>query len=186
MIPIVRPAVGHIIINKETFLIKHPTNLNALTKADRLKYALIISLSRPVHDQCKISKDSKVYKVNIHLQNNSKDTLKYIDWYCSSEIWNADNKKLNIYEPFEIDRCGGCDKNMITYFEVPPHENKALYVYTSRKENNLRTEKFKIGMILQRVVKMSDFYFYENYFEDKNNLSDQKMNIIWSNSIEMP
>jgi len=173
-------------VSEKAPLIKRSTNLNALTPADRLNYNLVINLSRPIEAGCKLLKGSKIYKVNVLLKNYSKDTLKYIDWTCSSQIWNMDNDKLNVYAPFMLENCGGCDSNFIGVFEIPTHKNKALYVYVSKKENNLGTEKFKIGMILQRVVKMSDFYFYEDYFEDQNNLRDQKMNIIWSNSIEMP
>jgi hypothetical protein len=166
-------------------------DLNRLTIKDKQNYELTVSLGKIAKNRCNglgtLNPKTKIYKINVLLQNRSKDTLKYIDWTCSSEIWNIDNNKVNVYTPFMLENCGACDSNFITIFEVPPHKSKELYVYAGKKEGNLIKPAIKIGMILQRVIKKKDFGFYfDNFFGTKYNLSDQKMNLIWSNSIEMP
>ena len=167
------------------------TDLNRLTIKDKQNYKLIVSLGKVAENRCNglgtLNVKTKIYKINVLLQNTSKDTLKYIDWTCSSEIWNIDNNKVNVYPPFMLENCGACDKNIIDIYEVPPHKSKELYVYVSKKDRSLIKPVFKVGIIMQRVTTMKDFWFYENYFFGTNNhINDQKMNLIWSNSIEMP
>jgi hypothetical protein len=167
------------------------TDLNRLTIKDKQNYELTVSLGKIAENRCNglgtLNTKTKIYKINILLQNRSKDTLKYIDWTCSSEIWDIDNNKVNVYPPFMLENCGACEKNIIDIYEVPPYKSKELYVYVSKKDKGLIKPKFEIGMIIQRVIKMKDFRFYsDNFFGTKYNLSDQKMNLIWSNSIEMP
>jgi hypothetical protein len=165
------------------------TDLNRLAIKDKQNYELIVSLGKVAENRCNGLGilNTKIYKINVLLQNRSKDTLKYIDWTCSSEIWDIDNKRVNVYPPFMLENCGACDSNFIGIFEVPPHKSKELYVYVSKRDKSSNLCTFKIGIILQRVIKMKDFWFYNNYFfGTKNHISDQKMNLIWSNSIEMP
>jgi len=158
------------------------THLNELSISDKLNYELIGKLGKPTKSRCNIYFG---YKVNIVLRNKSNDTLKYIDWDCGSHVWNINNDNLKVHTPNDFEFCGTCDRNMIVIFEVPPHKIKSLYVYVNRKKNFRQKCNFKIGMILQRVIKDKDFYFYDYYFL-RHNLSDQKINIIWSNSIELP
>lgn len=153
-----------------------------LEKADKSKYTLFISKGKQVKNKCKPSQTA--YVINITLENNSKDTLRYIDWTCSSMIWKIDNHGFILEPPFEFEDCGTCDKNIISVFEVLPHKTIALKVYVREKEIDYNKPKFKIGMILQRMINNKDFWVYLHYFMDENNqLSNQTMNLIWSNSI---
>jgi len=121
------------------------------------------------------------------LTNKSNDTLRYIDWSCSSEIWDIDTKILRINAPYELENCGACTKNVIDEFEVLPHQVKNLYVYVNKNDYTLKKIKFRVGMILQRVLHKKDFRFYLDYFfTEQHHLFNQTRNIIWSNGIEMP
>jgi len=121
------------------------------------------------------------------LHNNSNDTLKYIDWTCSSEIWNIDTKVMRVNAPYELENCSACTKNVIDEFEVPPQEVKNLYVYVNKNDYTLKKMKFRVGMILQRVLHKKDFRVYLDYFfTEQRHLFNQSRNVIWSNSIEMP
>jgi hypothetical protein len=155
-------------------------NLNALTQEDRSKYQLSIKLGKQGVDYC--SQPDSFYQVKAELTNNTKDTLEYIDWTCSYAIWFTNNKRLKVHPP---EYCGDiCDSNFITSYTVPPHQTKIinLRAYWKNKVQH-GTATFRVGMILQRVIKRSDFSYY---FEQGNVLSNQTQNLIWSNTIQIP
>jgi len=155
-----------------------------LNKADKSRYTLLISEGKQVKSNCKPSQTANV--INIVLKNNSNDTLKYIDWTCSSMIWKIDNHDFILEPPFEFQDCGTCDKNIVSVFEVLPHKTIALKVYVRKKNIDYNKAEFKIGMILQRIIYNKDFWVYAHYFMEGNNqLSYQTTNLIWSNSIEI-
>jgi len=164
---------------------QNDTSYNALTANEKSKYKLMISMGGLIQSKCP---DSTLhYKVNVTLKNNSTDTLRYIDWSCSSEIWEIDNNGVNVLPPFLVDNCGDCDKNIISIYEVSPGHEQQLYIYVVRTKHNAKGTPFRIGMILQRVLRKEDYWLYMNYFiGGSNRLSGQKMNIVWSNSIQIP
>ncbi len=158
-------------------------NLNIITKEDREHYELTIKLGKLTVDSC--PKPDTFYSINATLKNKSKDTLKYIELTCSHDIWSSDDPMIWAGQlPMS---CGGCDNNSLKEFMVPPHQSKSIQLATYYIRGVKHTPTtLRIGMVLQRVMKRTDWYYYleyplvNGYFFD---LHDQVQNRIWSNSI---
>ncbi|HTD99154.1 MAG TPA: hypothetical protein VK668_07685 [Mucilaginibacter sp.] len=169
---------------KSSFLLDTgSTNFNALTAQDRNKYNLSIKLGSLTRDSCP-DRDT-FYMIGATLRNMSNDTLSYIDWSCSHSIWLSDNQLMWAYQPLTF--CDGCDKNIITVYKIPPHQQKNIKLRASFKKGIKPVQtSLKVGIILQRVFKHTDYGYYFNYFMRSHQLSNQLQNAIWSNTVKVP
>jgi hypothetical protein len=157
------------------------TSLNKITNADRSNYILTAATGSPVKNPCNLS---TAETVNVVLTNRTNDTLRYIDWTCDSQIWVTDNKGLAVKSATQFKACGKCDKNIVYVYNISPHENRNFTLYLDNPPAPGAKSSFKIGMIVQRVVKLNDWTFYMDYFwTNQHQIKNQIMNIVWSNEI---
>ena len=159
--------------------------LNALTEAERQLYVLTISAG-------KIAATSKVcdpprnhYDLSATLKNNSNDTLKYIVWSTDANIWIVDIQDGYVV-PTDVYPCDkDVNHNFITVYTLLPHQSEVIQLSISFKSDIIPVNKeFSIGMIIQRVKTVKDFWYYNNYFS-KHSLWRQTINLISSNTIKM-
>jgi hypothetical protein len=159
--------------------------LNVLTMASKKAYTLTITTGKLVKAKC--DPPQTIYNLTAILKNNSNDTLKYIDWTTSSSIWRFDKNNIFV-KPSDLSPCFDqvIDHDFIMYYTILPHQSaKVELSIIFRDEVSIPFNKtFKIGVILQRVIKKKDFEYYHTYFL-KHELSDQIINLIWSNTISM-
>jgi hypothetical protein len=161
-------------------------NYNDLTSQDRSKYILNVSLLKIDSDSCR-EPVKKAYRLRAILQNLSDDTLKYLDYTCSHMIWRADNELLWVDQ--QTSSCLVCDANFITEFIVVPHgQEKIELLMEFNQDVKANVKNFRVGMILQRVIKQKDWNVYFKQFikGDIAALSKQTQNSIWSNLIQIP
>ena len=139
---------------------------NVLTATDRQLYTLKISPGKIVTAAC----DSIVlYNLTAVLTNGSSDTLNYIDWTGDECIWCFDQNKLHVH-PSDFNFCSDADThNFITYYEILPHQSKIIRLSIKLDGGLSPLDKsFKIGAILQRIVRTKDFNVYHDYFYTAN------------------
>lgn len=162
------------------------TKFNALTAEDRLLYTLSIDSGKFIKGIC--DPEQLVYQVIATLINNSSEKLEYLDWSSDPQIWFIDKGNINVVpEGFSV-----CDSsinhNYLTTYEVQPHQNYRIKLRVIvNGDVVLINQKFKIGIILQRVLKKDDWNYYVSYFEFQpfHELYHQTLNIIWSNYLIM-
>ena len=160
-------------------------NYNNLTIQDKRKYDLRVALKSEGDDSCSVPV-KHLYILSAVLQNKSNDTLKYLDWTCSHMIWCTDSKLVwaNDQESY----CVVCESNFPAQFQVPPHQSKRIALVAGFRANvQPVTTQFRVGIILERILKPSDFSFYVEKFnlEKTGGLSYQTQNLIWSNVIQV-
>jgi hypothetical protein len=138
------------------------SSYNTLTNLDRGKYILTVKLISIGKDVCSTPVE-KSYILKAVLENKSNDTLKYIDWTCLHDIWHSNSKLIWINE--QNSSCLVCDADHINIFQVPPHRSVTKQLLAEFKEGtHPMLTKFRIGMILQRVMKKNDWDYYGKYF----------------------
>jgi hypothetical protein len=171
--------------NLSNFIDTTKSSYNTLTDLDRNKYILTVKLIGVGKDACS-TPTRKSYMLKAVLQNKSSDTLKYIDWTCLHQVWHSDNKQIWANE--QDASCTTCDANFITILRVPPHQSvtKQLIAEFKTGAKSIST-KFRVGIILQRIIKKKDWEYYGKYFilKERYHLNDQLQNLIWSNSIQL-
>lgn len=157
--------------------------LNALTNIDRQVYTLNIDSGKFVKGICDPAQ--LVYSLIATIHNNSNDTLKYIDWTGDPNIWCIDKSYVYV-APSNFYPCSNSiNHNYITCYTILPHQStKVKLNILVNSAVDLVNNKFKIGVILQRMIKNSDFWQYQEYFL-QHQLYNQTINIIWSNTITM-
>jgi hypothetical protein len=157
---------------------------NDITDIDRKNYTLTASVLSTDSDSC-YGKKNVAYILSVVLKNNSKDTLKFVDYTCSHFIWTTDNKMISVIAG-EGD-CFGCDSNMLSESDLPPHTISKYQLLAEFIKNVSFTEvNFRVGIILQRILKTGDMNFYfEHYDGSSNDLEYQTQNITWSNIIQI-
>jgi hypothetical protein len=157
--------------------------INALKETERHLYTLTI-MPGSFEKAKSCDPPQTFYRISAELKNNSKDTLKYIDWSSTPSVWSFDKDNLFVF-PSNLSPCNDSNDNYITYYTVPPHQVKRIQLSIQATQGAFPVnKKFKIGLILQRVYNNKDFGFYSNYFL-KHELRDQTINMIWSNTIIM-
>lgn len=159
--------------------------LNVLSAKDKLKYKLTVYPGKKVHDKCLIPYN--YYKSLAVLENNSTDTLKYIDWTCSHDIWLTNTNKTGVTEPYIF--CHGvCHKNIISVYTIPPKKRKTFTINLYPKNRAYSYgDKFRVGIVLQRVLQHKDFnVYFDAFFGDKYKLHEQVQNVIWSDAVILP
>jgi len=158
---------------------------NNLTNQDRGKYILNVEVVNEGNDSCNGSV-RRFYKLLAILQNRSEDTLKYLDFTCSHMIWYTDSNLVWANE--QDSSCIVCDNNFVTDFSIPPHGSKKIELL-AKFFNEIKpvTTQFRVGMVLQRVIKASDWKFYFKRFVtgEMGNLHHQTKNLIWSNVVQI-
>jgi len=123
------------------------------------------------------------YRLTAKLTNNSNDTLKYVDWYCSHAVWSTDNHSLQIYESSAP--CYVCQYNILTVFEVPPHQTKTMKMTLAAIKGKFPARaRFRIGLTLLEANKLGSFLFNIDKFE--RILSNKAQSRIWSNTVMLP
>ncbi|MCS3733404.1 hypothetical protein [Mucilaginibacter dorajii] len=157
-----------------------------LTKTDRDKYSISI-------DENKIAKlrDSIVYDLNISkrsilkrkclvtmcpvkLNNNSKDTLEYINMKCSwTDIYKPDNNKFSVVKMI-------CYSNFPTTIKVFPDQSITIYVPIKTFDLKNRNTKIKIGMNLYKYWSNDQLHMFN---PDELMLRPETNNMVWSNEI---
>jgi len=159
--------------------------LNAFTEADRQLYTLTIISGKIAIANAVCDPPRNHYDLSARLTNNSNDTLKYIDWTTDANIWKVDIED-GFVVPTDVYPCDrSIDHNFITYYTLPPHQSAIIQLSIIFKTEVIPINKeFRVGMIIQRVKKIEDFWYYMNYFR-KHSLWQQTINLIWSNSIKM-
>jgi hypothetical protein len=154
---------------------------NKLTEKDRHNYKLTATLGNYCSDSC----GHASFLLYATLENKSDDTLKYLDWTCDHFIWRTNNKYTFVSQ--RCDFCDGCAHNLLDFYPVPPHQHVSIVLragYAPRGRQN-----FRLGMIIQRVIKRRDFDYYQAYYYgkdfNKHKLEYQTQNTIWSNEISI-
>jgi len=157
-------------------------HFNDLTNDDRAKYVLTVKFIATGSDTCR-HPAMPSYKLKVNLQNLSGDTLKYLDYTCSHMIWRTDND--SVWTDQRASFCLVCTANFMTAFEVAPHSSKEFEL-TSEFRND--PTKFRVGMILQRIISEKDWARSLKYFDSNNigALQKQTQNTIWSNYVQIP
>jgi hypothetical protein len=157
--------------------------MDTLSISDRKRYLLKIISLNPDSDHC--AQHADFLKVKIELKNNSNDTLKYIDWSCSHEIWLASNSNIQVVES---PGCypAICQKNIIELYEINPKESKEFikaYLIKGKSPMELR---IKIGMILQQIPSDASFVHFIDYFFVARQIKTQTHNAVWSDVQAVP
>lgn len=160
--------------------------LNALTKKDRKNYTMTMTLSKHILDSC--LSPQGYYTAYAKLTNASGDTLKYLDWTCSSDIWYTNQAEVGVMSPYQTMFCGACDKNIEEVRIVPPDQSKTIMVSIYPKgDATAKGVKVKVGMIIQRLIRGEDYgYYFEHFMGQNTSLAHQTRNRIWSNMLELP
>ncbi|MDR3694740.1 hypothetical protein [Mucilaginibacter sp.] len=160
-------------------------NYNNLTALDKQKYDLNVKVESEGDDSCS-GPVKHFFVLTAILQNKSNDTLKYMDWTCSHMIWCTDSKLVWANE--QESYCIACDSNFPAGFQVLPHQSKRIALMAGFRANvKPVTTQFRVGIILERILKPSDFSFYLEKFDSAKMdiLSYQTQNLIWSNVIQV-
>jgi len=151
--------------------------LNRLTAADRINYPLTVRLGKYCSDSC----GNVSFLLYATLENNSNDTLQYLDWNCEHFIWRTNNINVTAIEPTTF--CDGCLHNFLDVFRVPPHKSTSFVLRAGYRQG---AQMFKLGMTLQRVMKDQDWTDnIEHSSAMRDILQSQTVNIVWSNEISI-
>jgi hypothetical protein len=154
------------------------TTYNQLTASNKNSYVLKVRLGNYGKDSC----GNYAYGLHATIDNRTDDTLKYLDWTCEHFIWKTNNTNVWAVQPMTL--CDGCLKNIMSVCTVPPHKQVIVSLRSGFSDG---TQTFRLGMILQRVIRNDDWLYYFRYFDmDRHKLQNQKQNVIWSNAIKIP
>jgi hypothetical protein len=155
---------------------------NDLTPQDRKNFKLIVKIKNTDFDACG---NQTAYKITVTLRNGATDTLAYVDYTCSHLIWTTDSDL--IWADEQNPYCLICTSNRFNLFQIPPNEEKQFELMAGfEKDVKPTPTKFKVGMIIQKVLNFKDMLFYFKKFDADSiggGLSEQTQNIIWSNEI---
>lgn len=148
-----------------------------------MPYHLQVQLGR-VHrvDYC-LDNKQPFYRMTAKLTNTSNDMLSYADWYCSHAVWSTDNPSVKVYEA--NGPCYVCEKNVITVFDVPPHQTKTMIMALTTNNQKLPTQiRLRIGITLIEASMGISFNHDPGGFD--RFIKSQKQHRIWSNVVTLP
>lgn len=110
------------------------------------------------------------YEVPVTLTNTAKDTVYYLSWSCSQDLYSTNHTGITAEQI-------PCDKNIVIRLALPPGKSRTVDLkFLIKDENDTKPPSFKVGFNL--IIVPGDDSIFKKWQEYK-----KVKNIIWSNEI---